>query len=54
MSNIFLKRVNNEIQNFNEKKNYYKYNKNIQNFFNELNIITYIENNNDTFLDGYR
>ncbi len=48
---IYLKRLGKEIELFNNKKNFDKYNKNIQNFYNNLNIIEYISDNNVTFLD---
>jgi ubiquitin-protein ligase len=51
MTPTYLKRLHKEIQIFNNKNNFYKYNKNIQNFYNNLNILEYLSENNDTFLD---
>lgn len=51
MTPIYLKRLHKEIQIFNNKNNFHKYNKNIQNFYNNLNILEYLSENNDTFLD---
>lgn len=50
---IYLKRLYKEIQNFNEQKNFHKYNSNIQCFFNNLILSEYITNDkdNNTFLD---
>ena len=51
MTPLYIKRLHKEIESFNNKNNFYKYNKNIQNFFNNLNILEYLSYNDDTFLD---
>ena len=51
MSRIFLKRVNKELQDFNEEKYFYKYSQKIIEFFRKLNIEIYTlsENSNDKY-----
>jgi ubiquitin-protein ligase len=51
MTPQYLKRVYKEIEKFNNKINFNKYNKNIQDFFNNLNIIEYLLENDNTYLD---
>lgn len=51
MTPHYLKRVYKEIEKFNNKINFNKYNKNIQDFFNNLNIIEYLLENDNTYLD---
>ena len=51
MTPTYLKRLHKEIELFNNKNNFYKYNKNIQDFYYNLNILEYLSDNNETFLD---
>ena len=47
MPPVYLKRLHKELEIFNNKQNYNKYNINIQIFFNKLNINEYISNGNN-------
>ena len=45
MSKVFIKRINKEIENFNNNKNFEKYSENIIDYFSKFNIEVYVTSN---------